>query len=32
MLDEMFKAYQRILPKLNLSPAGGNTGLKTEAS
>ena len=27
MLDEMFKAYQRILPKLNLSPAGRNPGL-----
>jgi hypothetical protein len=32
MLDEMFKAYHRILPKLNLSPAGGNAGLKIEAS
>jgi DNA-binding transcriptional LysR family regulator len=28
MLDEMFKAYQRILPKLNLSPAARNPGLK----
>jgi DNA-binding transcriptional LysR family regulator len=30
MLEEMFKAYQRILPKLNLSPAGRNSSLSTE--
>ena len=29
MLDEMFKAYQRILPKLNLSPASRNSSLAT---
>ncbi|HET9467665.1 MAG TPA: hypothetical protein VFO48_04610, partial [Vicinamibacterales bacterium] len=32
MLDEMFKAYQRILPKLNLSPPGPNASLKSDAS
>jgi hypothetical protein len=30
MLEEMFKAYQRILPKLNLSPGGGAVNLKSE--
>lgn len=29
MLEEMFKAYQRILPKLNLSPGGANGSLNT---
>ena len=30
MLEEMFKAYQRMLPKLKLSPAGRNAGLNTD--
>ena len=30
MLEEMFKAYQRVLPQLNLSPGkGGVSSLKT---
>jgi len=29
MLEEMFKAYQRILPKLSLSPGGRNSGADT---
>jgi DNA-binding transcriptional LysR family regulator len=31
MMEEMFKAYQRILPKLNLSPGGRNGSLSTDA-
>jgi hypothetical protein len=31
MVDEMFKAYERILPRLNLSPQGRFPHLKNEA-
>jgi len=29
MLEEMFKAYERVLPHLNLSPGKGGGSLKT---
>jgi hypothetical protein len=30
MIQEMIKAYERVLPKLNLRPAGRNASLSTD--